>query len=73
METQHRYCVVLAQPALSNIKGTLQSKAVAVFATSFQSRKDSSLPVATVKGEPVRGGVAGTVFGGRGGGAIKRE
>lgn len=27
-----------------------------------------SFPVATVKGEPVRGGVAGTVFGGRGGG-----
>lgn len=32
-----------------------------------------SLPVATVKGEPVRGGVAGTDFGGRGGGAAKRE
>lgn len=31
-----------------------------------------SLPGATVKGEPVRGGVAGTFFGGSGGGAAKR-
>lgn len=73
MEIQHQHCVFLAQPVLSNIKGTLQSTAVAVFATSFQNGEDSSLPVATGKGEPVGGGVAGTAFGGRGGGARKRE
>lgn len=72
MEIQHQHCVFLAQPVLSNIKGMLQSNAVAVFATSFQNGEDSSLPVATGKGEPVRGGVAGTAFGGRGGGARKR-
>lgn len=31
-------------------------------------RAGEDAPVATVRGEPVRGGVAGTAFGGRGGG-----
>lgn len=50
----------------------LRSRATAD-GVSSQNRKNGSLPGATVSGEPVRGGVAGTFLGGSGGGAAKTQ
>lgn len=54
-----------------HVQGRLRSMATADCCYHPSTKKTWSLPGATVSGEPVRGGVAGTFLGGSGGGAAK--